>query len=277
MSTTEASPPEKYNNRGNPAYTALLARRTAEQTAPFVLRHLVPGMRVLDAGCGPGSITIGLAEAVMPDGEAVGVDMDAESLAMARTLANERGVANVRFEEASIYALPFADASFDAACAVAVLFHLADPVAALRELHRALKPGGVIAIGRDPDCAPSLYPTTPLLERWRELVARAALVAGTDHEFGRRHRAVLLDAGFRDPEAHAAVNASGTLDSTRQTAETLVIRFRGPNNAGGMAVREGWATEAEVEAICDEIRAWGERPDTFSSQIFCSAVAWKPG
>ena len=71
-------------------------------------------MRLLDVGCGPGSITLGLAEAVAP-GEVVGVDLQPAQVEQARALAAERGVANVRFEVASAYALPFPDAAFDAA------------------------------------------------------------------------------------------------------------------------------------------------------------------
>jgi len=167
MAETMAAFAERYANRGNAAYTALLAQATAAQRIPWLLGQLKSGMRVLDAGCGPGGITTGLAQAVAPTGEAVGVDVDTEALAVARDLADQRGVSNVRFEEGSIYALPFADASFDAAYAIAVLFHLQDPLAALRELGRVLTPGGMVCISTLATPV-HLYPLTPLLERWRE-------------------------------------------------------------------------------------------------------------
>ena len=67
-------------------------------------------------------------------------------MTQARTLARERGIANVAFQAGSIYRLPYADASFDAAFACAVLQHMAAPIAALKEVRRVLKRGGVIGI-----------------------------------------------------------------------------------------------------------------------------------
>ncbi len=106
-------------------------------------------MRVLDCGCGPGTITIGLAEAVEP-GCVVGVDLQARYLAGARALAIQNGVDNLIVVAGSAYALPFADATFDAAFANSVLMHLRDPLAALRELRRVLTSRGIVGI-RDAD------------------------------------------------------------------------------------------------------------------------------
>jgi ubiquinone/menaquinone biosynthesis C-methylase UbiE len=77
-------------------------------------------MRGLDLGCGPGSITLGLAEAVAP-GEMVGVDVQPSQVAQAQALSAARGVMNVRFEVADVYRLPFPDGSFDAVSAHAGL------------------------------------------------------------------------------------------------------------------------------------------------------------
>src|SRR5947209_19784679 len=79
--------------------------RTAADWVPFLLPHLRTGMSLLDCGCGVGSITLDLAERVAP-GQVVGVDLDEGQLAMARVEAERRGLANVRFEVASIYDLP---------------------------------------------------------------------------------------------------------------------------------------------------------------------------
>lgn len=81
--------------------------------AGFFLPHLRPGMRVLDCGCGPGSITMGLAAHVAP-GEVIGIDLDPTHIALARRRAADAGLANVRFARADIYTLPFPDAAFDA-------------------------------------------------------------------------------------------------------------------------------------------------------------------
>src|SRR5512132_3819445 len=100
---------ETYTHGHAPATVRQHAQRTAEEAAAFLLPELRAGMRVLDVGCGPGSITRGLA---------------------ARADAAQRGLDNLRYEEASVYALPFADASFDVAYAHQVLQHLREREAA---------------------------------------------------------------------------------------------------------------------------------------------------
>src|SRR5262245_22131189 len=90
---------------------AVFARRTGAGAA-FFLRHLQPGMRLIDCGCGPGSITVDLAQAVTP-GEAIGIDLHEEALTHGRQLACARGLSNVTFQVASVYRLPFPEGSFD--------------------------------------------------------------------------------------------------------------------------------------------------------------------
>ena len=80
-------------------------------------------MRVLDAGCGPGTITVGLARAVAP-AEVVGIDAELGVLARARGLAAAQAVENVTFRPADVYALPFPDDYFDAVFAHTLLEHL---------------------------------------------------------------------------------------------------------------------------------------------------------
>jgi SAM-dependent methyltransferase len=121
---------------------AMLTRRTAATRAAFVLPFLAPGMRVLDVGCGPGTITRGLAEAVAPGGTCVGIDVEASQIELARAGA----AGNLSFEVGSAYALPFPDGSFDAVFSHALFEHLARPADVAAELHRVLRPGGVIGV-----------------------------------------------------------------------------------------------------------------------------------
>jgi ubiquinone/menaquinone biosynthesis C-methylase UbiE len=121
-----------------------MEQRTAEIHAGFFLPYLKPGFRVLDAGCGPGTITLGLARTVAP-GQVVGIDIEDSQFANAREQA-ERESLYVDLRRASIYELPFDNESFDAVFSHAVLQHLSDPIAALAELRRVLKPRGVIGI-----------------------------------------------------------------------------------------------------------------------------------
>src|ERR1700736_1012174 len=84
---------------------AVHARRTGA-VAAFLAPHLRGGMRLIDCGCGPGSITVDLAQAVAP-GAAIGIDLRENALTHGLRLAAERGIANVAFSAASIYRLPY--------------------------------------------------------------------------------------------------------------------------------------------------------------------------
>src|SRR6188508_2437918 len=84
---------ENYARWVSSAHTGAHSRRTAERNAAFFIPHLKPGMSLLDGGCGPGSITLGLAAIVAP-GRVTGVDLNSESLKIARQAAAERGTEN---------------------------------------------------------------------------------------------------------------------------------------------------------------------------------------
>src|SRR3954471_11847734 len=141
--------------------------RTVENSAAYLAPSLRPGLDVLDVGCGPGTITVDLAERVAP-GRVVGLDVSPDPLDEARALAAARDV-QVTFEVGDVYALAADDGSFDVVHAHQVLQHLTDPVAALREMARVCQPGGVLAV-RDVDYGNiSWFPEEPALRRWLTL------------------------------------------------------------------------------------------------------------
>ena len=113
--------------------------RTAENSAAYLVPHLAPGMRLLDVGCGPGTITADLAERVAP-GRVVGLDAAAEIVTKAEGLRAQRGLLNLSFEVGDAYALAAADDSVDVVHAHQVLQHLTRPVDALREFRRVVSP-----------------------------------------------------------------------------------------------------------------------------------------
>src|SRR5215207_8071574 len=121
--------------------------RTAENSAGHLLAHLRPGLDLLDIGCGPGTITVDLAARVAP-GRVVGIDASADVIAQAQARADEQ----VSFAVGDVYAVDAPDASFDVVHAHQVLQHLTDPVAAVTEAHRLLRPDGILAI-RESDYA----------------------------------------------------------------------------------------------------------------------------
>lgn len=107
--------------------------RTAENSAGYLLPRLQDADRVLDVGCGPGTITVDLAARV-PQGEVVGIDAAGDVLEDARQEASRQGRPNVRFDTGDVYHLAFNDAAFDVVHTHQVLQHLGDPVAALAEM-----------------------------------------------------------------------------------------------------------------------------------------------
>src|SRR5579872_3599762 len=98
------------------------------------------GRRVLEAGCGTGEQTLVLA-ANSPEARIVSVDLSNESLEIAKGRVASAGYRNVEFMRADLFALPFENASFDDLFVCFVLEHLREPLAALRELRRFVRPG----------------------------------------------------------------------------------------------------------------------------------------
>jgi ubiquinone/menaquinone biosynthesis C-methylase UbiE len=264
------TPAREVYSADAPATDAELSTRTVAREAAFLLPHLRPGMRLLDVGCGPGSITLGLAAAVAP-GEVVGLDLRPEPIAQARAAAARAGVTNARFEVGSAYALPFPDAAFDAAFAHQVLIHLREPGRALAEVRRVLRPGGVVGVC-DVDFGASLqFPLTPLREQGRALLYRVLEHNGGHPWLGRTHRRLLREAGFDRPAAGATALSAGTPEETRRAAALMKAVWPGP---AATALAEGWADRETVDAMLAEIDAWAERPDAFWLAVSCHAVGW---
>jgi ubiquinone/menaquinone biosynthesis C-methylase UbiE len=259
---------EVYSQRDNPAFETLIATRTAAREAAFFLPHLRPGMCLLDVGCGPGSITLGLADAVVT-GEVVGIDMQQSQVQQACHRAVERGVANVRFEVGDAYRLPFPDRSFDAVFAHAVMLHLREPVRALVEMRRVLHQGGIVGV-REPDHGTMLIaPATPLLDEWLALMNRKLQHLGGNPFVGRHLRGLLMKAEFARAEVSSSTHTAGSHEETRRAAAFL------KSWSTQTPLAEGWVTQATVNAMWAEFDAWAERPDAFFVVTFCEAVGWR--
>ena len=257
-----ATPPrETYTHGHAPATVRQHGQRTAAEAAAFILDDLQPGLRVLDVGCGPGSITRGLAEIVAP-GEVVGLDASADVLAVAREEAAARGIANVRFERGDAYALPFADNSFDIAFAHQVLQHLSEPAAALREMLRVLKPNGLIGV-RDVDWGTVAYsPADPWIDRFMEMHTKTWRRNGGEPNMGRQLRALLNAADVIDLRVTSSTWCYATPRETEEWGDSYAARIL-TSPMGSRAVEYGHASQRDLEAMANAFRAWARTPDAF--------------
>jgi ubiquinone/menaquinone biosynthesis C-methylase UbiE len=235
--------------------------RTVENSAAHLAPHLAPGMRVLDVGCGPGTITADLARRVAP-GTVVGVDPDPGVLERAR--ADAEGVPNVRFAVGDVADLSSAGGPFDVVHAHQVLLHLTDPPAALREMLRVTRPGGLVAT-RDCDYAGIVHhPHDPRLDRWLAIYRAVAHAHGTEPDAGRRVLEWAHAAGAVDVTPSASIWVFATPEERAwwggQWAERIV-----DSTIAERALAGGFAAAEELADIADAWRAWAAHPDGWFS------------
>jgi SAM-dependent methyltransferase len=234
---------------------AYMGERRVATHAEFFLPELVRGESLLDCGCGPGTLTVDLAEAVAP-GEVHAIDVSEEQFAIGRTVAAERGVA-VSFQQGSVYELPFDDARFDAVFAHALLEHLADPRAAVREMARVLRPGGVLGVS-SPDWGGSIVapPHEQLewaLEAWRDLKREN----GGEPEAGRHLPVWTAAAGLTDLRVGARYEV---YEDPSQIGELLATRLHEAGRQTAASALRLWKSQRASIFAHAWVHVTGRRP-----------------
>ena len=253
-------PRDRYTHGHHESVVQSHARRRAEVEAWFLLPRLKPGMHVLDAGCGPGTVTAGLARAVAP-GEVIGLDVAPGVLEHARAHAAEEAVDNVSFVAGDIYHLDFAGAEFDVVYANQLLQHLTDPVSAIREIRRVLRPGGLLAV-RDADYATmSPHPKFPEFLDWNQLYHEVAYRNHAEPDAGRILPAWVRAAGFPDIEIYPNVVAMDG-EEARIWGRTWSQRIL-YSGIADQALEYGFADQAELERISNGWATWAESNEPF--------------
>jgi ubiquinone/menaquinone biosynthesis C-methylase UbiE len=255
------------------AARALIRTRTAATAAAFFLGHLKPGMNLLDCGCGEGTITVDLAETLRP-GTVIGVDLAPGAIERAQHLATERGVANMRFEEGTVYALPFPDASFDAVFSHALFEHLTDKSKALREIWRVLKPGGIVGLRSSDLGIMVIEPADPLIDQFWALVARIRNELGGESNVGRRLCTLLQQAKFTHVQGSASFENYGTAERLRWCGE-VHSRATLDSNYTTEWLARGWVERDLLEHMSTAWRTWAAQPGAFAAMGWCEAVGWK--
>jgi len=235
--------------------------RTAANSAGYLLPHLRPDMKILDIGCGPGTITIDLAKLV-PQGHVTGLDAAAGVLEQARSTASEKGVTNIEFTTGDIHALKYADESFDVVHVHQVLQHITDQVGALREMKRVCKKGGIVAARESDFEAFTWWPELPSLDDWLDMYLRVARGNGGEPNAGRRLHVWAREAGFKREEVTCS---AGTWCYARPEEvewwSGLWAERTVSSAFAESALAKETATKEELEKASMAWREWGKQED----------------
>lgn len=155
------------------------------------------GDSVLEPGCGVGSQTVHLA-AHSPDARITSVDISEASLTEARRRVADAGFTNVTFQLGDIHRLPFGDSSFDHVFICFLLEHLAEPLGALEEIRRVLRPGGSITVVEGDHGSAYFHPDSEAARHAISCLVELQSRAGGNSLIGRQLHPLLSGAGFRD-------------------------------------------------------------------------------
>jgi arsenite methyltransferase len=205
------------------------------------------GERILDIGAGPGMLAAEMAEAVGPSGAVHGVDVSESMLAIAQRLEQPEHAAPMEFVQADACALPFEDATFDAAVSTQVYEYVPDMASALREARRVLRPGGrLLILDTHWDSLVWYSPDSERMQRvraaWEDHLAHPRLP--------QQLTGLLQDAGFAVEDRFAWTLLNAGWEDKAFSAELLgVVAAYVPGHGG--------VTEQEAKAWADDLRSLG--------------------
>jgi SAM-dependent methyltransferase len=233
------------SSAGTPYLDAVAATDIARSYKRDLLAALAvePGHHVVDVGCGPGTDLAALAGAAGPAGAVFGVDQDPEMVATARARMADQPT--VRLHQADAHRLPFDDHSMDRARADRVLMHVADPAAVLAELHRVLRPGGLLTLA-EPDWD-GLAVDHPDLAISRAFTRYIAEHVNRNPAIGRQLPRLASDAGF----TLRTVRNTAAVFTDFQEAETIL----GLRRNTARAVTAGYLTEEDAHVWLEHLTA----------------------
>jgi ubiquinone/menaquinone biosynthesis C-methylase UbiE len=251
--------PDRYSHGHHESVLRSHVWRTAQNSASFLLPHLRSGDVLLDVGCGPGTISADLARFVAP-GCVIGIDRSVDVIEKAQVSALSSGAGNVTFAVDDVYGLSFEDDRFDVVYAHQVLQHLTDPVAALGEMRRVLRPGGLLAV-RDADYSAFTWaPSDPRLDRWMELYHQITLRNGADADAGQHLASWVSDAGLSLVETSSSTWTFVEPEERSWWGGLWADRIT-QSEFASQGVEYGFTTPEELTSLSDAFRFWSESDD----------------
>ncbi|MCU1442287.1 MAG: hypothetical protein JWQ59_437 [Cryobacterium sp.] len=255
----ETAPRDEYTHGHHESVLRSHTWRTVQNSAAYLIPELRAGLTLLDVGCGPGTITVDLARRLAP-GHVVGVDASAEIVKQAAALAQDEAVHNATFQPGDVYALDFPDDSFDIVHTHQVLQHVANPIAAIREIRRVLKPGGLFA-ARDVDYGGvAWYPELPGLATWMTIYRDVHFWNGGTPDAGRALKAWARLAGFSSVTSSASIWCFASDAEREWWGESWAVRAT-ESNFAAHAIEAGVGDLADLKSIAAAWRQWAADPD----------------
>ena len=257
------------------AFLKLLQGFTVETNAAYLLPYLRPGLRVLDFGCGPGTISVGLARMVAP-GELHGVDMEESQIDLARSGAKVNRQDNAIFHVGDVTDLPFEDNFFDVAHCHGVLMHVPDTQAVLSEVMRVLKPNGIVGCREFICDASFMYPDSDgVLKRVWD-VLEDLLASDDGHPLmGKDLKNHIVEAGFMSVRTTASFNTYSAPADVALIYEVASRWFLSPEITDP-AIKYGASTEALFNVARNAFDSWKENPGALAALAYGEAIANKP-
>jgi ubiquinone/menaquinone biosynthesis C-methylase UbiE len=252
---------------------AYMRFRTVERSCAFFRQHIRSTSRILDCGCGPGSITVGLAHWA-PDGETVGIDLGAEQLDGARALARDLGVKNVAFRQGDILDLPFGDDTFDVVFSQTVLFHIPDRQRALAEIKRVLRPGGLVALRDAINGSIMIWPDDLFVREIGRMVRLGAQRSSGNPDVGRELGTLLHSAGFTDVFLTLGFEQPERPEERAEYFSVVAGVLEG--DLTRLGVSEGWSTAEKLAQAASRCRDLANVPGSIWAIPFGQAIGRKP-
>jgi ubiquinone/menaquinone biosynthesis C-methylase UbiE len=210
------------------------------------------GWNCLDVGSGGGQVALALGGLVGRSGSVTGVDVGEGAVHTATTAARESGSENVEFEPGDVYALPFKE-RFDLAYARLLLVYLTEPVAAIRAMAAAVRPGGVVAVEDIFSDDLRSEPETPALADLRRIYGATVRAHGGDPTIGPRLAAMFHAAGLEDVKTGSVVNVMTTSEEKSFLVELV-------DSMHDAIIETGSATESEVAEMRGAVQAAADDP-----------------